>query len=142
MVSWPCRMTREVRMFLGALGWVAATAAAPLSMPQVIGGTQGPAVRTASAEVSVLTYNIRGLPWPFATGRATALKKIGRELAVLRAEGRQPDIVLIQEGFRGEVADLVKASGYRYWVQGPTRWERPRGAAPADGQDFKATRYP
>jgi endonuclease/exonuclease/phosphatase family metal-dependent hydrolase len=135
-------------MFLGAIGLVATAAVAPLSIPQAAGGSPPPVAQpvaqnaNGTAEVSVLTYNIRGLPWPFATGRAAALKKIGRELAALRAQGRQPDIVLIQEGFRGEVADLVKASGYRYWVQGPTRSERPRGAPPADGGDFKPMRYP
>lgn len=84
---------------------------------------------THSAEISVLTYNVRGLPWPIATGRAKALKKIGAELAAMRAEGRQPDVVLIQEGFRSEVSDLVKTSGYRYWAQGPTRGERASGTA-------------
>jgi endonuclease/exonuclease/phosphatase family metal-dependent hydrolase len=91
-----------------------------------------------SAEISVLTYNVKGLPRPLAWGRAAALKRIGRELAQMRAEGRQPDVVLIQEGFREEVADLVRASGYRNWVQGPTRTERP-GDTP--GRGYRAVRY-
>jgi endonuclease/exonuclease/phosphatase family metal-dependent hydrolase len=74
-----------------------------------------------TAELSVLTYNVRGLPWPVALRRGAALQEIGRELAQLRAEGRQPDVVLIQEGFRAEMAELFRASGYRYWVQGPPR---------------------
>ena len=74
-----------------------------------------------AADITVLTYNVRGLPWPAARNRAHALKAIGEELAGLRREGRQPSIVLIQEGFRGEVADLVARSGYRYWAQGPAR---------------------
>jgi len=73
------------------------------------------------AEISVLTYNVRGLPWPVALGRGAALRRIGEALAQLRREGRQPDVVLIQEGFRSEVADLVKASGYPHWVRGPRR---------------------
>jgi endonuclease/exonuclease/phosphatase family metal-dependent hydrolase len=77
-----------------------------------------------TAELSVLTYNVRGLPWPMASGRGAALHEIGRELAALRREGRQPDVVLIQEGFRGEVAGLFRESGYRYWAQGPGRSER------------------
>ncbi|MBU1374419.1 MAG: endonuclease/exonuclease/phosphatase family protein [Alphaproteobacteria bacterium] len=77
-----------------------------------------------AAEISVLTYNIRGLPWPIATGRGKALREIGRELAALRREGRQPDVVLIQEGFRDEVAWLFQESGYKYWAQGPGRTER------------------
>lgn len=77
-----------------------------------------------TAELSVLTYNIRGLPWPIASGRGEALREIGRELAEMRAEGRQPDVVLIQEGFRSEVAWLVRESGYRYWARGPSRSDR------------------
>lgn len=95
-------------------------------------------VETASTELSVLTYNVKGLPWPIATGRAKALREIGQELAQMRREGRQPDVVLIQEGFRGEVADLVAASGYRYWAEGPTRKDR---AEPQDGRGFHKVRY-
>jgi endonuclease/exonuclease/phosphatase family metal-dependent hydrolase len=77
-----------------------------------------------TGEISVLTYNVRGLPWPLALNRAKALREIGRELAAMREEGRQPDVVLIQEGFRQEVATLVRESGYRYWARGPGRGER------------------
>lgn len=82
-----------------------------------------------SGEISVLTYNVRGLPWPLASNRGKALREIGRELAALRRDGHQPDVVLIQEGFRSEIATLVRESGYRYWAQGPTREER----TPFDG---------
>jgi endonuclease/exonuclease/phosphatase family metal-dependent hydrolase len=80
-----------------------------------------PPALVQSAEISVLTYNVKGLPWPIAAGRGEALKEIGRELAALRREGREPDVVLIQEGFREEMADLVRESGYRFWARGPSR---------------------
>jgi len=95
-----------------------------------------------STEISVLTYNVRGLPWPLAKGRAKALKAIGVELAKMRRDGRQPDVVLIQEGFRGEIGDLVEASGYRYWARGPSRFQRASGAGPADGRRYATVRYP
>jgi endonuclease/exonuclease/phosphatase family metal-dependent hydrolase len=95
-----------------------------------------------STEISVLTYNVRGLPWPLAKGRAKALKAIGADLAAMRRDGRQPDVVLIQEGFRDEVDDLVKASGYRYWARGPSRSERASGAESEDGRRYAAVRYP
>lgn len=76
------------------------------------------------ADLTVLTYNVRGLPWPLALGRDEAMREIGRELAGLRRAGRQPDVVLIQEGFTREVGDLVRESGYRYWARGPGRGER------------------
>lgn len=88
--------------------------------------TAPPEVLDQGAEISVLTYNIRGLPWPIALGRGAALREIGRELAELRREGRQPDVVLIQEGFRDEVAQLFETSGYRYWARGPRRSDRTR----------------
>jgi len=75
----------------------------------------------STTSLSVLTYNVRGLPWPVAAGRGAALRRIGEELAALRDEGRQPDIVLIQEGFRSEMAELVRTSGYPYWAEGPGR---------------------
>jgi endonuclease/exonuclease/phosphatase family metal-dependent hydrolase len=83
------------------------------------------AVAAQSAEISVLTYNVEGLPWPIALGRGRALRAIGRELGEMRREGRQPDVVLIQEGFRSEIEVLVRESGYAYWAQGPSRSQRP-----------------
>ena len=78
---------------------------AAIAMAPALAGAPAPAepIRLQSTELSVLTYNVRGLPWPLALGRADALKDIGAELARMRREGRQPDVVLIQEGFRGEV---------------------------------------
>lgn len=78
-----------------------------------------PEPQPETGEISVLTYNVRGLPWPLALNRGKALREIGRELAAMRQAGRQPDVVLIQEGFRREVADLVRESGYGYWASGP-----------------------
>jgi endonuclease/exonuclease/phosphatase family metal-dependent hydrolase len=99
-----------------------------------------PAAATAEPapiEVSVLTYNVRGLPWPVAAGRAKALAAIGRELAEMRRQGRAPRIVLIQEGF-GDVGPLVRQAGYRYWSSGPGRREK---AGPSiDG--FARVRFP
>ena len=66
-----------------------------------------------TTDFSVLTYNVRGLPWPLASGRGNALRAIGQELAQMRRSGVQPDVVLIQEGFRSEMSELVQASGYR-----------------------------
>lgn len=117
-------------MYLDSIDPIAAYSAPAAEM-----GPSSTAVRAAlqpasneppvgTAEISVLTYNVRGLPWPIALGRGKALREIGRELAALRREGRQPDVVLIQEGFRDEVAHLVQESGYRYWAQGPGRSER------------------
>ncbi|WP_411289221.1 endonuclease/exonuclease/phosphatase family protein [Phenylobacterium sp.] len=119
-------------IYLAAIAMAPALAATPA--PDAPAGLN-------TTELSVLTYNVRGLPWPLALGRAEALRGIGAELAAMRREGRQPDVVLIQEGFRGEVGDLVRASGYRYWAQGPTRADRAPDPPPPDGRRFRAVRY-
>ena len=93
-------------------------------------------------QISILTYNVHGLPWPIAEGRGEALRAIGRELASMRQAGRQPDVVLIQEGFRGEVSELAKVSGYRYWARGPERDEQPPALASGQASAYPAVRYP
>ncbi len=123
------------------------TAACAVAMALANHSASGPVLaastpETRSAELSVLTYNIRGLPWPIAAGRNAALKQIGAELALMRREGRQPDIVLLQEGFRGEISDLVAASGYRYWARGPGRNDRARSFGSEDGRGYRSVRYP
>ncbi|WP_269714659.1 endonuclease [Caulobacter sp. NIBR2454] len=100
-----------------------------------------PEPEVMSTEISVLTYNVKGLPWPIAKGRAQALREIGEELAQMRREGRQPQVVLIQEGFRDEVEDLVATSGYPHWARGPGRSERAVGPQPEDAKGFDPIRY-
>ncbi len=70
--------------------------------------------------ISVLTYNVEGLPLPIKWGRAKALERIGNSLADMRKSGIEPDIVLIQEGFIDEMKDLINRSGYPNFVHGPT----------------------
>lgn len=77
--------------------------------------------------ISVLTYNVRGLPWPVATGRGASLEKIGDTLAQLRAQGRAPSIVVLQEAFTGQAQAIGRRGGYRYAVRGPD--DDTRGAA-------------
>jgi endonuclease/exonuclease/phosphatase family metal-dependent hydrolase len=97
----------------------------------------------AVAEVSVLTYNVHGLPWPFASGRPKALRQIGDELAAMRKAGSQPGIVLIQEGFGGGMAELIARSGYRYWAAGPQRGDSPgEGARKGVYVGGRHIRYP
>jgi endonuclease/exonuclease/phosphatase family metal-dependent hydrolase len=75
-------------------------------------------------ELSVMTYNVEGLPWPVRSGRGSKLKDIGRQLAALREKGVEPDVVLIQEGFREEVDDLIELSGYPHVAKGPRKRQR------------------
>ncbi|CAN7535543.1 endonuclease/exonuclease/phosphatase family protein [Phenylobacterium sp. LjRoot225] len=112
-----------------------AVSAETLDAPQVSPSAE------QTVHISVLTYNVHGLPWPLTGGRGAALRAIGRELAAQRDVGLQPDVVLIQEGFRDEIADLVKLSGYRFWAQGPSRPDR-APKPPPGGRSYPSVRYP
>ena len=93
-------------------------------------------------ELSVMTYNVEGLPWPVRAGRGSKLKAIGRELAALRERGVEPDVVLLQEGFRKQAADLIELSGYPHVARGPKK--RQRDANPFNGEDrprYKRVKY-
>ena len=86
-----------------------------------------------SPELSVLTYNVHGLPWPVASGRSEALEAIGARLRSLRARGEQPHIVLLQEAFSSAAKRVAAESGYRYVALGPS--ERTRTPLPATATD-------
>lgn len=70
-------------------------------------------------ELSVMTYNIHGLPWPVAWGRPADFARIAATLQTLRAEGRNPHVVLLQEAFTDEAQAVGRAAGYRYIANGP-----------------------
>lgn len=72
-----------------------------------------------AGQVSVMTYNVEGLPFPVALNRTAPLQEIGTRLAGLRQEGRQPHVVLLQEAFTPEAKSIAALAGYRYVVQGP-----------------------
>lgn len=69
--------------------------------------------------VTLLTYNVRGLPWPVATQRPAALDAIAVQLIALRRAGRQPDLVALQEAFIPEAKAIGRRAGYRYVAFGP-----------------------
>jgi len=91
----------------------------------------------ASMDISVLTYNIAALPYPIGCGKTSRLtdekgklipiacnrKKavyaIANALAELRAQGDEPDVVLLQEAFLPEVSEIAGIAGYPNWVAGP-----------------------
>ncbi len=73
----------------------------------------------ATGRLSVLTYNVKGLPWPIASGRQPALAEIGDTLAKLRVQGQAPQVVVLQEAFTPEARAIAARAGYRYAVYGP-----------------------
>lgn len=75
----------------------------------------------APVSVSVMTYNVHGLPWPLARGRDEAFERIEQRLTGLREKGSQPHIVVLQEAFTDAAKAIGSRSGYRYVVNGPSR---------------------
>ena len=69
--------------------------------------------------LSVLTYNVKGLPWPIASDRGVALASIARRLRQAHETGRAPHIVLFQESFTSDARAVAAAAGYRYIADGP-----------------------
>ncbi len=96
----------------------------------------------ADAPLSVMTYNIKDLPWPIAQKRDAALTRIADRLAMMREQGRQPHIVLLQEAFTGRAAAIAARAGYRYVATGPDATMRTAAAADdADRAHLRAGRW-
>ena len=114
------------RLVVTAMAAMAGSAAAPLG-----------AVPTSPA-LSVLTYNVEGLPWPVRSGRDEDLSRIAAGLRDLRAAGRQPQVIVLQEAFTPAAKRIAREAGYRYVADGPGRDEP--GAPPqrADDRAFAA----
>lgn len=87
-----------------------------------------------AGELSVMTYNIKDLPWPVASGRDAAAEAIGARLAAMRARGVQPDVVLLQEAFGDEALAIGRIAGYAHTIAGPQ--QAPTAAAPPLGRSF------
>lgn len=78
-----------------------------------------PAGAQDPVELSVLTYNIEGLPWPARSGRGEDLARIADQLQALRTQGRQPHVVLFEEAFSHKARAIAREAGYRYIADGP-----------------------
>lgn len=91
----------------------------------------------ASMEISVMTYNVAGLPWPIGCGksskltdengkrypiacdRSDGLRNIGDILGRLRNLEIEPDIIMLQEAFIAASAEVPERAQYPNWVAGP-----------------------
>ena len=93
------------------------------------------AVNTAPASepLSLLTYNVHGLPWPIVPSRTDDLERIGARLAALRAAHARPSVVVLQEAFTADAARIGAEGGYRYSAVGPSEDERdPAATTPVE----------
>lgn len=78
-----------------------------------------PAHAQEPVSLSVLSYNIEGLPWPARANRRPDLARIAAQLQQLRAAGQQPHLVLFEEAFSRDARAIAAKAGYRYIADGP-----------------------
>lgn len=69
--------------------------------------------------VTMLSYNVEGLPWPLTRGRTAAAAAIAAELRALHARGGAPQVVAVQEAFGDAQKAIGRDAGYRYAAFGP-----------------------
>lgn len=104
------------------------------SLVALAAASGGPAAAKSPAPppLSVLSYNVKGLPWPLTSGRSEAFARIEARLRAMRAHGVQPHVIVLQEAFSADAKAIARQSGYRYIVEGPSRDllspDRPRRA--------------
>jgi endonuclease/exonuclease/phosphatase family metal-dependent hydrolase len=92
-----------------------------------------PSMPRPDEPLSLLTYNVHGLPWPVVADRSGDLERIGQRLAWMRQRGAQPSVVVVQEAFTSRAARIGRLGGYAYSAVGPASDERDTvAAAPAE----------
>jgi endonuclease/exonuclease/phosphatase family metal-dependent hydrolase len=101
--------------------------------PAAVLDLPAPVQTPAASDLSVMTYNIKGLPFPAAFGRADHVRQIGDRLNELRRAGTQPHIVLLQEAFIPQAKAIARAAGYAHFAIGPEASDA--AASPAGGSD-------
>lgn len=87
--------------------------------------------------LSVMTWNVKGLPSPIALGRPAALAEIGRRLGGLRRTGKQPHVVLLQEAFISDAKAIGAEGGYPYAAIGPQPDDSSASPTAALGDAFR-----
>lgn len=113
--------------------WLGISGAAALSF----GATQASAA-APPVDLSVMTYNIHGLPWPVALGRDADFGRIAARLRAMRTGGSQPHIVVLQEAFTPVAKAIGRASGYRFSATGPAAAEANNRPLSASDRAFAA----
>ena len=71
------------------------------------------------AGLSVLTYNVEGLPWPVRLGRDLNFSHMSASLNALRSRGLQPHVIVLQEAFTPAAKRIATDAGYSYIADGP-----------------------
>ncbi|HWK40541.1 MAG TPA: endonuclease/exonuclease/phosphatase family protein [Croceibacterium sp.] len=92
-----------------------------------------------SVELTVLTYNIAGLPFPRRSNTRGAMKRIEQAWSNEFRDG-QPDVLLLQEAFVPSATRLAGQLGYTNVVRGPKRLDKPDPAPERATREFRQKR--
>lgn len=108
----------------------------PFPVPEITPTSEG----LSATQVSVLIYNVEGLPWPARSNRKGKLIQIAEELKKSRDGGEGPDFILLQEAFSRTAAKIAEISGYTNVVAGPRRSRKRRDQGADIPKDYKKDR--
>jgi endonuclease/exonuclease/phosphatase family metal-dependent hydrolase len=117
MEQLPKRLGTHPRRLLFAAPLAAMIAALPASAQgptRIMSAVQG------SRTISILSYNVEGLPWPAASGRSNAADEIAASLEAQRQAGTAPHVVALQEAFGPDQKRIGRKAGYNYAAFGPS----------------------
>jgi hypothetical protein len=92
-----------------------------------------------SVELTVLTYNVAGLPWPQRSDAGGAMRRIEEAWAGEFGDD-PPDVLLLQEAFVPSATRLPGNVGYANVVRGPLRLDRPDPRPERAERDFRRER--
>lgn len=107
---------------------MAATGMLMAMMPMLLGIAQPAASETESPPpmkvpppgLSIMAYNVKGLPWPLASDRSADFARIEARLLAMRAQDAQPHVIILQEAFTEPAKAIARHCGYRFVVEGPS----------------------
>ncbi len=93
-----------------------------LAEPRSVQASEPPVMHPVpvAGPVTMLSYNVEGLPWPLTHGRTAAAAAIAAELRALHARGTGPQVVAVQEAFGDAQKAIGVTAGYRYAAFGPS----------------------
>lgn len=121
----------RVLLLLGGLALLSACASAPPGnlSDRCVSASDAPQTYETedgarAIDLSVLIYNVEGLPWPARTGRGRKLDKIAAELTRLYGDGQGPDIVMLQEVFSRRAHAIPRRTPYPNVAPGPQTRDR------------------
>lgn len=132
-----------VAMRGGIIGVTAACLAlmGPAEAQDQVGSAPGSTLQQLKVDgptLSVLTYNVEGLPAPFAWGRSSAAEQISERLKSLRAINQQPHVVVLQEAFGEAQKSIGRNAGYQYVAFGPGKNVKSEEAMTDEDRAFAA----